>query len=143
MKEITKQKAIIYSLAAIGILGVSQIASQLIASLFEIIGVPTGICNIIAGILYVAGTLLLAKIFFGKVAHIDLSELGISKPSFKWIWVLVAILLPVAIIAFYILLVPGEWAPSDLSSEKKFELLSAGIFFIGMGAGFVEEMVFR
>ena len=143
MKKITKRKAIIYSLAAIGILGVSQMAAQLITNLLEMIGVPAGICNILAGILYIGGTLLIAIVFFGKIAHIDLSELGIGKFSLKWKWIIVAILLPIAITAIYFLFVPGEWVSSDLNGKKKIELLSAGVFFIGMGSGFVEEIVFR
>jgi len=141
--ETRKRKAMICSIVAIGILGVSQVAAQLIASLLEMIGVPAGVCNILAGILYIAGTLLIAKYIFERLFHFDLSELGISKFSLKWKWIIISILLPIAVIAAYVLFIPGEWVSSDLSVKQKFELLSAGIFYIGFGAGFVEEIIFR
>ena len=53
------KKAISTSFVAIFILIITQIIAQSIASMFVIIKIPTGICNIIAGMIY-AG--LLAKL---------------------------------------------------------------------------------
>ena len=46
------KKAISTSFVAIFILIITQIIAQSIASMFVIIKIPTGICNIIAGIIY-------------------------------------------------------------------------------------------
>ena len=48
------KKAISTSFVAIFILIITQIIAQSIASMFVIIKIPTGICNIIAGIIYVS-----------------------------------------------------------------------------------------
>ena len=47
------KKAIGGSVAAIITLVISQISAQLLASAFVLLKVPAGICNIIAGILYI------------------------------------------------------------------------------------------
>ena len=48
------KKAISTSFVAIFILIITQIIAQSIASMFVIIKIPTGICNIIAGIILLA-----------------------------------------------------------------------------------------
>lgn len=58
-------------------------------------------------------------------------------------WCVVAVLLPLIITAFYILFVPGSFEQNVLKINSKLDLLSAGIFFTGLGAGIVEEIVFR
>jgi hypothetical protein len=56
---------------------------------------------------------------------------------------LVAILLPAVIKAVYLFLFSGEYVSSEMDGNQIFSTLSAGIVFIGIAAGFVEEMVFR
>ncbi len=46
------KKAIGISFVAIFILVITQVIAQAIASIFTIIHVPYGICNIIAGVIY-------------------------------------------------------------------------------------------
>ncbi len=55
------KKAIGISFVAIFILIIAQIIAQVIASVFVIIKIPYGICNIIAGIIYVGLTYLILK----------------------------------------------------------------------------------
>ena len=52
------KKATSTSFVAIFILIITQIIAQSIASMFVIIKIPTGICNIIAGIIYAGLTYL-------------------------------------------------------------------------------------
>ncbi len=47
------RKTIGGALGAIIVLIVAQILAQLVASLFVLVKIPEGICNIIAGIIYV------------------------------------------------------------------------------------------
>ena len=56
---------------------------------------------------------------------------------------MVAVLLPVAVKAIYLLFFKGEYVSSGMSGSAIFSTLSAGIVFSGIAAGFVEEMVFR
>ena len=141
--EMTKRKAIGYSLIAIVMMVVAQVAAQVVASLLVAVGAPIYLCNILAGILYLAGTLLIAKAVYGKLAHLDLSEFGIRRLSFKMRWVLIAFALPLAVSAAYLCFVPGELVSSEASGKDILDILSAGIFWTGIGAGFVEEIVFR
>ena len=60
------KKSISTSFVAIFILIITQIIAQSTASMFVIIKIPTGICNIIAGIIYAGLTYLILKMFISK-----------------------------------------------------------------------------
>lgn len=122
------KKAIGGSVAAIITLVISQISAQLLASAFVLLKVPAGICNIIAGILYIGITFMLLKILVEKMFQLKLSDFGIPRFFIK---------------GCYLLFIPGEYVSSEMNKEQVFQTLSAGIFFTGIAAGFVEEMVFR
>ncbi|MBQ4397821.1 MAG: CPBP family intramembrane metalloprotease [Clostridia bacterium] len=138
-----KSKAIGISLMAVILLVVSQIAAELLASVFVVAGIPMGICNTVAGLVYLYFAWFLLKLFLEKIMHLKSEDYGISAFSVKPKWMVVALLLPLAVIGSYVVLFPGEYVASGADSGKIFEILSAGIFFTGIGSGFVEEMVFR
>lgn len=132
--------SIILSLLA---LVVAQILSQLIASVVILVKVPSFVANIIAGILYVVFAYFLVKLLCEKYIKDDMSDYNIPVFKIELKWVVVAVLLPLIVTAFYILFVPGSFEQNVLDVKSKLDLLSAGIFFTGLGAGIVEEMVFR
>ena len=140
---INTRKAIGGSFLAIVILVIAQIFAQLVASLFVLIKVSTGICNILAGIIYVVLAYVLLKLFAEKIYKIKMENLGMSKFSIQTKWIIAAILLPVIVKAIYIFLFSGEYIFSGMNNNEIFSTLSAGIVFTGIAAGFVEEMVFR
>jgi membrane protease YdiL (CAAX protease family) len=140
---INTRKAIGGSFLAIVILAIAQIFAQLVASLFVLIKVSTGICNILAGIIYVVLAYVLLKLFAEKIYKIKMENLGMSKFSIQTKWIIAAILLPVIVKAIYIFLFSGEYIFSGMNNNEIFSTLSAGIVFTGIAAGFVEEMVFR
>lgn len=131
------------SLGAIIILVIAQILAQLVTSLFILIKVPEGICNILAGVIYVGLTFILLKLFAEKLLTKKIEELGMPRFSIKTGWILAAILLPAIVKAVYLFLFSGEYVSSGLNDSQIFSTLSAGIAFTGIAAGFVEEMVFR
>ena len=88
------KKAIGISFVAIFILIIAQIIAQVIASVFVIIKIPYGICNIIAGIIYVGLTYLILKMFISKIVKLPVSDFGMPKFEIKIRWILIAILLP-------------------------------------------------
>lgn len=137
------RKVIGGSLGAIIILAASQIAAQAAAGLLVFLKVPEGICNILAGALYVGFAFLLLKLFVEKLLNQKIEELGMPKFSLKAKWIAAAILLPAVVKAIYLLLFLGEYVSSGWSGSRIFATLSAGIAFTGIAAGFVEEMVFR
>ena len=61
------KKVIGGSVAAIVILIIAQLAAQLAASALNLIKIPDGICNIMAGIFYVGLTYVILKIYIEKV----------------------------------------------------------------------------
>ncbi len=137
------KKAIGISFVAIFILIIAQIIAQVIASVFVIIKIPYGICNIIAGIIYVGLTYLILKMFISKIVKLPVSDFGMPKFEIKIRWILIAILLPCIIKGIYVLIFNGEYVSSNMNGNEIFNTLSAGVAFTGIAAGFVEEMVFR
>ncbi len=141
MKE--KFKAVGFSLIAIVILLGSQLIAELLASFVALMGVPTVICNVLSACLYLALAGLFIWLFYEKLLHIKMADLGMPKVSFKPKWILAGFLLPITVSAAYLLFIKGEYVVTDLTAGKKVEIVLTGIFFTGMAAGFVEEMVFR
>lgn len=137
------KKAIGTSFVAIFILIITQVIAQVIASAFVVIKIPYGICNIIAGVIYVGLTYLILKIFISKIIKFSVSDFGIPKFEIKVRWILTAILLPFIIKGSYLLIFNGEYISSNMNGNQIFNTLSAGVAFTGIAAGFVEEMVFR
>ena len=119
------RKTIGGALGAIIVLLVAQILAQLVASLFVLVKIPEGICNIIAGIIYVGLAFVLIELFSKRLLKIKIENL------------------PVTVIAVYLFFFSGKYVSSGMNSNQIFSTLSAGIAFTGIAAGFVEEMVFR
>ena len=140
--KISTKKAILSSLGALIILIVSQIAAELVASCFVLLHLPMGICNIIAGILYLFFAYIIIKQYTRKLLKRNLESMNIRPIHFDLKWILVAFLLPISITIVYLLL-PGEFVPTNTPSSTLFATLSAGIFHSGIAAGIVEELVFR
>ena len=132
-------KVIIGSVVAIFVLVFSQIGAQLIASAFHLAGVSIGICNIIAGIIYILLSYFPLNVLVSKFLKKDIRILRITV-NVKWI--IAAIALPVIVKGIFLLL-PGEFVSSGMDKNQIFTTLSPGIVFTGIAAGLVEEMVFR
>ena len=128
-----RKKAVVCSVTAILVLVISQLVAGLLSNVFGAVGVPKVICNALAGIIYFTVTLIIVAVFYGKIMHLDVKELGIKKFSIKNKWILIGLILPIAVEIFYILMISGKYLPSG----------SLGIVYTGLGAGFVEEIVFR
>jgi membrane protease YdiL (CAAX protease family) len=122
---------------------VAQGFACLFGNLVVLMQMPIFIGNIVAGTLYIIYAYLLLLLLCRKILKGDMSDYNI--PSFKigQKWWIVALLLPLLVTVFYILIVPGSFQQNDLELNQKLEILSTGIFFTGFGAGIVEEMVFR
>ena len=133
------KKVIIGCIVAIFVLVFSQIVAQLIASVFHLTGISIGICNIIAGIIYILLSYFLLKVLVSKFLK---TEIRILRITVNAKWMIAAIALPVTVKGIFLLL-PGEFVASGMDKSQIFTTLSAGIVLIGIAAGLVEEMVFR
>ena len=141
--NISTKKTIGGSLTAIIILVISQLLATLIASLLVLIKIPEGVCNIIAGVLYIIFAYVLLRLFIKKIIKFPVSDLGMPQFNIKGKWILIAIVLPLAVKATYLLFFNGKYVSSNMNADQIFSTLSAGIVFSGLAAGLVEEMVFR
>lgn len=99
----SSRKAIGGSFGAIVVLVIAQIIAQLLASIFVLIKLPEGICNIIAGIIYIGVAYILLKLFIEKLLKYKMIDFGIAKFSIKWKWFIIAVLLPVVVKLVYLL----------------------------------------
>lgn len=68
------RKAIGGSFGAIAVLVIAQILARLVAGSFVVTNVPTGICNILAGIVYVGLTFVLLKLLAKKISQIAITS---------------------------------------------------------------------
>ena len=129
--------------AAFLLMILSMEVSGLLASGLVVIGVSVGICNIVMGILYLAITWFLVKILVKKLFKSSPEEMGMPKISIKARYILLAVILPLAVTASYLLFVKGEFISSDMTGAGIFSTVTAGLFFTGIAAPFVEEIIFR
>ncbi|MBQ4311667.1 MAG: CPBP family intramembrane metalloprotease [Oscillospiraceae bacterium] len=155
--ELKKGKALLMSLIAMVILVVANIFSQLLGSILIYLG-DTGVLPlqiaaaagyIISGISYIAAAYLLCVFFFEKLMKAGkLSDMRITRFSIRPVWAFTAAVLPVCVTIGYVLL-GGELSygtfPVTLYDRTytASEAVFNGIFMAGLGAGIVEEMIFR
>lgn len=142
MTELKTRKIAIGIVGALFIMIISQLCSQLIASLLVIIHIPIFLCNMVAGIMYIVFTLLISNQFIKRILKCESKDLSIPRFDPKIGWIVTAVLLPASITVIY-LLMPGDLQSSGMSTIQVLETISAGVFFVGLGAGIVEEIVFR
>ena len=136
-------KMILSIILSILVLVVAQVLAQILGSVLVLVKIPAYIANAAAGILYIIIAYFLLKLMCKKILKDDIREYNIPAFRIEIKWAIAAILLPITVTLFYILFVPGSFEQNVLDMTSKLNLLSAGIFFTGFGAGIVEEMVFR
>lgn len=86
-------------------------------------------------------TLLLAWAVSEKILKIDAESLGIKFRRMEWTWIAVSLLLPVLVLAFYALVLPGK---AYVAKEGALSgSLLYGFFSAGLPAGVTEELIFR
>lgn len=141
-KKLSTSKAILGIVFAIIILIISQILAFSISEIPLGFGVPGAICNIIAGILYVAfallGTMLLCKRFL----KISMVEMRIPHIQLKAIWLLSAVLMPILVLLISMLL-GGHWQTNIFDTETTLATIVGAVVFFGLATGIVEEIIFR
>ncbi|MEG2512705.1 MAG: type II CAAX endopeptidase family protein [Acetivibrio sp.] len=141
-KKITTKKMIATILLSLLMLIVTQIISQGLASSLYILGVPLFICNALAGILYIGLIYIAAKFLCSKVLKYQTNDFNIMKPKVNIKWIMIGILLPIIVCSVY-LLFNGNFVSSGKETSEIFAIITGAIFFTGLGAGIVEEIVFR
>ena len=136
------KKMVFMILLGILALVAAQLLAQLIASMLFLVKIPSFICNALAGILYVAIAYWLLRLLCKKYLKEDMEAYCIPKFRVEAKWIIIAIALPILVSVAFLLL-NGSFEENAMDLNAKLDALTAGIFFTGFGAGFVEEMVFR
>ncbi|MDE7247299.1 MAG: CPBP family intramembrane metalloprotease [Lachnospiraceae bacterium] len=139
-------KMILTIVVSVAALIVASILSQeLLVGLLNMLadgGVPAWLYQIISGLAYIASTYIIVWFFVKKCLKEEMAAYGIPGFRIKGKWAAAAVLLPVAVSAVYLLL-PGSFVTQPLDNGTKAGFVFRGIFLAGLGAGIVEEMLFR
>lgn len=125
-------------IAAMIVLIVAQLVSGIVGGFLP----NPSLGYIVSAIIYVMLSLAIGLIYAKHVLHFTPAELGIRKklPEFKWI--VIGIMLPVLISAFYLFCTEGQLIRNDRMTAA-FSTIVYAIFTVGIGGGIVEEFIFR
>ncbi|MCM1156579.1 MAG: CPBP family intramembrane metalloprotease [Roseburia sp.] len=77
-----------------------------------------------------------------KIVHITRDECKITKVSLKPVWCITAVMMPLAVCGILVL-TGGHWENSVMSAADTAALVTGSVMYLGLGAGIVEEVVFR
>lgn len=135
-------KMVLTIVVSVLILIIAGVFAQLGAELLALTGMPAWLCNMAGGLLYIALAYLLVRIFCKFYLKEEMGTYDIPRCRVKGKWAAAALLLPGLVSGVYLFL-PGEFAGNPLETEVKMAFVFSGIFYTGLGAGIVEEMLFR
>ncbi len=125
---------------AILILIVAQVISLAVGNLLVMIGLPAAVGNVAAGALYpvcaLGGTAALCKWVLGLSMKVSMEQCKILKVHIKPLWCAAAVGMPILVSAVLIL-TPGHWECSNLSGSEIGAVVTAAVFFYGLGTGMV------
>ena len=132
-------KAILGSILAIVSLVVASFISQSIIMLLKKCHIGYVVPILIGAILYAVIAYLLVKLIADRYLKVSLPRLGIQKFKISLKWILIAILLPLAVTAAF-LVMNGKIVDANSSDMEN---IVFNIFYASLAAGFVEELIFR
>lgn len=135
-------KMILTIVVSIVFLLLAGLAQELAMGLLSMAGVPAGLYHIAGGLIYAVLAYILVWLFCTKYLKEELAAFCIPKCRIQLKWAVAAVLLPVLVSAVY-LLFPGSYETNPLDSGTKLAFVTRGIFLAGVGAGIVEELLFR
>lgn len=141
-KELSASKAILGIVFAIAILVIAQILALSISEIPLNFGVPGAICNIVAGILYVAFTLLGTTLLCKRFLNVSLVEMRIPRLQLETIWLVSALLMPIFVLLIA-MLVGGHWQTNTFDTKTTLATITGAVAFYGLATGIVEEIIFR
>ena len=136
-------KTIAAIILAIVILVIAQIIAEVIGSLVVMLpGMPMAAGYAITGIFYPVFAFLGVKLLCTKLLRMSLQDCKMPRFSLRPIWVAAAVIMP-CLVSLVLCLTPGHWQNNMLNKSEVWQIVTRAIFFSGIGAGLVEEMLFR
>lgn len=141
--EMKTGKMVLTIVVSVAFLLLASILSQeLFMGLLALAGVPAWLYHIAGGLLYAVSAYLLVWLFCTKYLREELAAFCIPECRIRLKWAVAAVLLPVLVSVVY-LLFPGSFVSEPLDTGIKLAFVTRGIFIAGVGAGVVEELLFR
>lgn len=116
--------------------------SQGVASIWYMLKIR-GIESILFAITYIGLSYIFLKLMVEKILHRNLADFRIKGFGLKPWWILLGIAIPVFVIACFLIFIKGDYSVTQMSAQKTINSVIFAIFVTGIGAGVVEEMVFR
>lgn len=141
-KPFTTLKIVAAIVLSIAVLILAQVLALLIGQLFTELGVSAAVCNIFAGVLYVAFTFWGAELLCRKLLKTTLAQMRVPKIQIHWLWLISAFAMPALVLGIAVL-TGGHWEINPLSAADLSETITGAIFFYGLATGIVEELIFR
>ena len=135
-------KMVLTIIVSVVFLLLAGLAQELVMGLLSMAGVPAWLYHIAGGLIYAVLAYILVWLFCTKYLKEELTAFCIPKCRIQLKWAVAAVLLPVLVSTVY-LLFPGSYVSNPLNTGTKLAFVTRGIFLAGLGAGVVEEMLFR
>lgn len=120
----------------------AQVLAFMISESFLQAGLPGGVCNIIAGILYVVFVLTGASVLCRRLFRLSMEKMRIPAFGVKALWLASAVLMPVLVLLFSII-AGGHWEVHTFDKDTTMSILTGAVIFYGLAAGIAEEVIFR
>ena len=141
--RISTAKTIAAIILAIVIMVIAQIIAELIGSFAAALpGIPMAAGYAITGIFYPIFAFLGAKLLCTRLLRMSLQDCKMPRFSLRSIWVAAAVIMP-CLVSLALCLTPGHWQNNLLGEAEISQIVTRAVFVVGIGAGLVEEMLFR
>lgn len=135
-------KTVLTIVVSVVFLLLASVVQELVMSLLTAAGIPVWLNHIAGGFLYAVLAYLSVRLYCTKFLKEEPADFCVPKCRIQIKWVVAAVLLPVLVSAFYLVL-PGSYESNPLNTRVKLALVTRGIFLAGVGAGAAEELLFR
>ena len=140
---ISTAKTIAAIILAVVIMVIAQIIAELIGSFAAALpGIPMAAGYAITGIFYPIFAFLGVKLLCTKLLRMSLQDCKMPRFSLRAIWVAAAVIMP-CLVSLVLCATPGHWQNNMLSGSEISQIVTRAVFVAGIGAGLVEEMLFR
>ena len=135
-------KMVLTIVVSVVFLLLASVVQGLVMSLLTAAGIPAWLNHIAGGFLYAVLAYLLVRLYCTRVLKEELAAFCVPKCRIQMKWAVAAVLLPALVSAFYLFL-PGSYVSNPLDTGVKLAFVTRGVFLAGVGAGVVEELLFR
>ena len=126
----------------VGCISIAQFIQMLFQEKINGIKGLYGVGNIVSSVVYIGIVYGLLRLICHKILHLSMQECRIGKPQIKRKWLISGLILPIGVSAIA-LLFPGKLVSHSMNGSAYFFILTKQIALCGLGAGIVEEMIFR